>query len=201
MLMKEILRSEYSVRTAALTPEYRAAADEGIFRQIVSSALYHSSDTIFCFIGIKNEIDTLPFIKKLLADGKRLCAPRTLGGGVMEARRITSNADMEQVNSGLKLTEPKTSCPLVTPEEIDLIIAPCLSADPCGHRLGYGGGYYDRYLKQIRKEAVIIAVCREELLAATLPSGENDVNAHYIATESGMRRSLPPQSKSLSFRA
>jgi 5-formyltetrahydrofolate cyclo-ligase len=110
----------------------------------------------------------------------------------MEARLITSARDIDSGERAFGLREPKQSCPLAMPEEIDLVIVPCLSADPYGNRLGYGGGYYDRYLKQIRGEAVTIAVCREELLAMTLPSGPNDVKAKYYATESGIHQALTP---------
>jgi 5-formyltetrahydrofolate cyclo-ligase len=173
-------------RRDALPAEYRAAADRAICETLLGLSEYGRADTIFCYIGVGSEVDTLPFIRRALAEGKRVCAPALTRGGAMEAREIAGAWDVAPARFGL--LEPKASCPEVPADEITFIVVPCLCCDRNGNRIGYGGGYYDRYLALSKAETVV--VCREENICedggiAPLP---HDVRARVIVTERGVFR-------------
>ena len=99
----------------------------------------------------------------------------------MEARGIAS---LDRATRRLRLLEPAEDAPLVPPEEIDLILVPCLAADRNGHRLGYGGGYYDRFLENAAKPS--ICLCRRRALLDGVPHAKHDAAVDAVATETGM---------------
>lgn len=100
----------------------------------------------------------------------------------MEAYIITKEEDLEVGKFGIM--EPKAGCEVLMPEQIDLIILPCLSCDRKGNRLGYGGGYYDRYLE--RCNGVRVVICREKLMLDEIPSETFDQKGDFLVTEKGI---------------
>jgi 5-formyltetrahydrofolate cyclo-ligase len=184
---KDALRKLMRERRDALSLEYRAAADRAIRETLLGLPEYRRAAVIFCYVGVGSEVDTLPFIRRAFADGKRVCAPASARGGFMEAREITGAEDLTPANFGL--LEPKASCPEVSADEIAFIVAPCLCCDRNGNRLGYGGGYYDRYLALSKADVAV--VCREKNICE---SGEiapfpHDARADVVVTERGAFRS------------
>ena len=101
--------------------------------------------------------------------------------GRMEAYAITSTDDLEPGAYGI--LEPKAYCQRVLPEEIDLCVVPCLCVGSGGTRLGYGGGYYDRYLPRLRPDAVCAALCRERLQGEEPPKEPHDRPVDLAVTE------------------
>ena len=100
----------------------------------------------------------------------------------MEARQIAGLGDL--VSGRFGILAPKLQCPLVAPEDIDLVVVPCATGDAQGRRLGYGGGYYDRYLPRTRCPALVL--CRGQLVREGLPVEAHDVPMDYLATEKGL---------------
>jgi 5-formyltetrahydrofolate cyclo-ligase len=183
---KNALRKLMRERRDALPEEYRAAADLAICEVLLGLPEYGRAAVIFCYVGVRNEVDTLPFIRRALADGKRVCAPASARGGLMEAKEITGAEDLAP--AGFGLLEPKASCPKMPADRIAFIVAPCLCCDRNGNRLGYGGGYYDRYLAL--SKAAVAVVCREENICgdgeiSPLP---HDARADIVVTECGAFR-------------
>jgi 5-formyltetrahydrofolate cyclo-ligase len=112
----------------------------------------------------------------------------------MEAKEIFSLRDLRPGN--MNLTEPGEHCPVCPPDDIALVIVPCLSCDLSGNRLGYGGGYYDRYLKRFSKwedrpAVQCVVLCRERMISQNLPKDPWDVQMEYYATEAGLFAALP----------
>jgi 5-formyltetrahydrofolate cyclo-ligase len=173
-------------RRDALPAAYRAASDRAICELLLGLPEYRRADTVFCYIGVGSEVDTLSFIREALAAGKRVCAPALLGDKRMEAREITDAADLAPARFGL--LEPKDSCRKIRASEISFIVVPCLCSDRNGNRIGYGGGYYDRYLPLTKAD--IAVVCREESIRedggiTPLP---HDARASLVVTERGVFR-------------
>ncbi|MDR0356928.1 MAG: 5-formyltetrahydrofolate cyclo-ligase [Clostridiales Family XIII bacterium] len=211
MLLKKALRTELTERLQGLDDDYKEKADRAIADVLLRSRLYSEADAIFAYAGVRDEICTLSLIERALADGKRVCAPVVHGDGRMEARVIRAADDLRP--GGLGLREPNASCPVCPPEDIDLALVPCISCDPFGNRLGYGGGYYDRYLKRLwmprasardaenaqkakwrlggAKKAVFAVLCRERMFSQRLPERFFDVKMDYFATEEGLFAALP----------
>lgn len=84
------------------------------------------------------------------------------------------------------IMEPGAHAPVIQAEEINLAIVPCMSCSHDGRRLGYGGGYYDRYLGRTR--AVKAVICRERIMRADIPVEPHDQMMDMVISEKGVRR-------------
>lgn len=182
-MTKEAIRSEVAARIKNLSPVYCREADEAICRCLLQSELYQKARTILCYVGTAAEINTMSLLHAALRDGKILALPLcSEEKGVMEARQIAGLGDL--VSGRFGILAPKLQCPLVAPEDIDLVVVPCATGDAQGRRLGYGGGYYDRYLPRTRCPALVL--CRGQLVREGLPVEAHDVPMDYLATEKGL---------------
>lgn len=182
---KARLRAQLRARLAALEPEAAARSSAAIVQSLLQSELWQSAHTVFCYVGDvrRGEVDTRPLLCAALEEGKTLAVPLCTGPGVMEARILRAAAALRPGRFGL-LEPPAESAPLL-PGRIALCVVPCLSAAPDGTRLGYGGGYYDRFLPQA-ENAVYAALCRTAMLSPALPHGAHDVRMHCVVTERGI---------------
>ena len=176
---KKTLRSQVRAAEAALSPRYRAASDAGINARLLALPEYSMAQTVFSFVGTVREIDTTPLLRDALRQGKRLCVPRCTGEGTMELRQIASLEDLAPGGHGIR--EPGEDCPAVSPDQVDFAVIPCLTCDREGHRLGRGGGVYDRFLSGYRGPAYL--VCRERLLHREIPVEPHDAIVHWVVTE------------------
>lgn len=179
---KKHLRQELHNQIAQLAPGYCHAADTAILQQLQSTALYLEADTIFCYAGTDREIDTMPMICDALERGKRVGVPRCTAPGVMEVCQIMGAEDLAPGFYGIR--EPGRHCPVLMPNSLDLAVIPCLSCTSKGVRLGYGGGYYDRYLTGF--QGWKIALCRGRMLCETIPKEPHDLLMDMIITEGSM---------------
>ena len=118
----------------------------------------------------------------MMRDGKNIAVPLCVQKGVMEARRIVGMGGL--VTGRYGILEPRLECPLVLPEELDLVIVPCCTGNAKGQRLGYGGGYYDRFLPQTRCPTMLL--CRHQLEREDIPVEPHDVQMDYFVTERGI---------------
>lgn len=152
-------------------------------RQIASHVLEHESyrraGCVFAYVSTPQEIDTRALLRAALAAGKIVCVPLCGAAGEMTARQITSLDDLQPGAYGID--EPDASAREIPPEEIELVLVPALACDRQGYRLGYGGGYYDRFL--CRTRAVRMALCAEQRLVERLPHTALDQRCRWIITE------------------
>ena len=181
---KQALRAEIAARVKNLSPVYCREADEAICHLVVQSDVYQKAQIIFCYIGAQREIDTIRLVHILIRDGKTVAVPLCRGRGIMEARRIDGVGDL--VSGDYGILAPKLTCALVDPADIDLALIPCCTGNQKGRRLGYGGGYYDRYLPQTRCPAMLL--CRGQLVREDIPVEAHDVTVDYLVTEQGSVR-------------
>ena len=179
---KKELRAKVAEAVKALPEDYCAQADAAICRHVVESPMYQKAQTIFCYVGNDREINTDALLMAAMADGKTVATPLCTGKGIMEARRIQSMDDL--VAGKFNILAPKLECPVVEPEEFDLAIVPCSTGNAKGQRLGYGGGFYDRYLP--RTNCTKVLLCRARLVQEDIPLEEHDTPMDYLTTEDGM---------------
>ncbi len=139
------------------------------------------AETVLLFCGTGREPDTGGIAETLLRRGKRVAMPRCLPGGGMEARRIRGPEDLSPGAYGIP--EPGEDCPVLAGDEIDLILVPCVCCDRAGRRLGRGGGYYDRYLKDL--SCPTVALCPDEWLQTALPADGWDRPVDLVLTGTG----------------
>lgn len=177
---KTLLRKKMLALRAAEIPETRRLRDRAIAEAVYALDAYQSAHTIFCYCATEEEIATDAILSDALAHGKRVCVPRCERPGEMTAREIT---DLSQLIPGkFGIREPQDDRPVIAPSEIDFCVVPCLCADSQGFRLGYGGGYYDRFLCQT--PAFTAALCTfSRLLCTPLPREATDVPCDCIVTE------------------
>lgn len=132
---------------------------------------------------MRTEVD----LRSLLIDfpEKRWLLPRILPGE--DGRMVFHPYDPQNlVVHSFGMAEPAPHLPQVPPLEIQLVLVPGLAFDRCGWRLGYGGGYFDRFLQDLA--GVSIGVVFEELLLDALPHGEYDVAMQWLVTEEGLMK-------------
>ena len=153
-----------------------------IFDQILNHSIYMQSQCVFSYASFRNEVDTTDFHKRILSDGKTLALPKVLTKERMEFFKIT---DLNQlIKSSLGIFEPDETCEIVSPSNIhSLMILPGLAYDPYFNRLGYGGGYYDRYLEKYSKNIICCGVGFQCQMIEKVPTMPYDQLMDYIVTE------------------
>lgn len=181
---KRELRKRLKEKRDSLDERYKKEADHAIFERAAALPQYRTAKTVFCYVGTSDEINTRPLLEHILSEGKRLGVPRCIKKGVMEVRAVTA---LSQLKPGMYgILEPGEDCPVILPREIDMAFVPCLSCSRDGMRLGYGGGYYDRYLAQT--ECVKAALCREKMMTEEIPAQEWDLKMDMVITEGVLRQ-------------
>jgi 5-formyltetrahydrofolate cyclo-ligase len=127
---------------------------------------YQQAETVMAFVSFNGEPDTDPLFARLTVEGKRLVLPRVDPEGL-----VVAAGDTPRVASRFGVQEP--SGPPIDPSEVDLVIVPGLAFTTTGDRLGYGGGYYDRFLPMLAAPSV--GVCFVDQLVDELPLASHDV--------------------------
>ena len=177
---KRQLRNEALTLRDSIDARAQSAADAKIQANLEALPLFKKAKTVFCYIGVGSEVGTLALIEKMLEEGKVVCAPRCVGNSVMYSHAIAS---IDDLGAGiLGIPAPAATTPLILPAEVDLVIVPCVTCDRKGYRIGYGGGYYDYYLADVPAQTTKVILCRESLLADSLPTEPHDIKADFIVT-------------------
>lgn len=179
-LEKKELRQAVRRRLAALSPEELVQSDEALFERFLALPQVEAAGTVFAFWGIPGkEPDTAHLIGELVRRGRRVGLPRMLPEHRMEVRQYCPDRPMVQVSFGI--SEPGEDCPLMDREEISLVLVPAVCYDRRGYRLGFGGGYYDRWLEGF--SGVKIGLCRGAVLQNQVPVEAHDARVDLLLTE------------------
>lgn len=175
---KKSLRDRMRVMRRSLDDEEQLCVARAVFDRIMGYEPYRQAQTVMAYMAVRGELSLERVIHDALESGKRLVLPRCESPGIMTARRIASLDDLESGAYGLP--EPKESCETVNPKEIDLIFVPGAAFDIAGHRLGQGGGYYDRFLAG--SAARRAGICHEFALLESVPFEAHDEIMNDIIT-------------------
>ena len=182
--LKKQMRREVREAVRALEPAYCEEADERIADLVAGLPEYDEADTIFCFVGTADEIDTMKLIRRAWEAGKRVGVPRCIKMGEMVVQEIRSEEDLEDGSYGIR--EPKVECPEIGGGEIDFVIVPCMTCSHDGRRLGYGGGFYDRFLSGI--DVPMAVICREKIMRDDIIMEAHDRRIGIVVSEKGIER-------------
>jgi 5-formyltetrahydrofolate cyclo-ligase len=182
------LRSVYYRIRGGIQGEERNYLDQAITHNLLNWERFRRARCVFCYVGFKSEINTSYVLRAALMQGKTVAVPRV----VDPIMRIMKASVIEDLQCDLApgyagILEPEDHCQELNPEEIDFIIAPGLAFTPRGYRLGYGGGFYDRFLKNCRR-ALTCALTYRRLIVPKLPINKNDVRVDYLVTEYGIKK-------------
>ena len=184
---KQELRRDLLKKRDDITSEAKEKMDNRILALFTSLISYRYSDTLLLYYPTKGEVDTRPLIKTALNAGKRVALPVCQEtGSVMEYYFIRSENDLEAGKYGIPA--PKQSCEKFNKDDEHkgmIIVVPALAFDKEGYRLGYGKGYYDRYINEI--SATSIGLVYSDFVMDKLPRGRFDISVDLLVSEKGVK--------------
>lgn len=184
--IKNKLREDCKAWRRDLPPAEKAAMDEIITRRVTSLWQYKEADLLLTYVSTAIEVDTLAIIRQALADGKRVAVPRCVPGTrLMEFYLIDSLEELESGTFGVLEPQPRPER-LLTDFEKGLCLVPALCYDWKGYRLGYGKGYYDRFLANFGGH--MVGICYSHCIRHSLPHGRYDRPVELLVTERYLRR-------------
>lgn len=179
---KKALRQQVRKTVSAIPQAELDRADDAMFAHFLALPQVQEAKTIFAFLGIPGrEPETERLLRTLCEQGKRVCLPRMLPGHLMELPLYDPAAPMKEVAFGIR--EPDESAPLVPKDEVDLVLVPAVCYDKQGYRLGFGGGYYDRWLEHFT--GFRVGLCRSAILQNKVPTEPHDSRVDVLITEDG----------------
>ena len=172
---KKELRSTIRQRKRAMTEEEIRSRSEALGELFAASELYRNADTIYGYLPYNQEVRTVPMLERALREGKKVAVPKVYG----EEMRFIYLTDMDQVDTGYAgIPEPIADGP-VADDKNALVLMPGLAFDPQGHRIGYGGGFYDRFLEQ-EPEHPTLALCYEFQMLPHLETEAHDIPVDQV---------------------
>ncbi len=182
---KAEIRTEVKKRRANANTTELHEASLRIMEQFVSLLAYQEAEILLAYVDAKREVETRLLMAQAWKDGKKVAAPRVDGDGIMHYYYMDSLEDLEPGSFGIM--EPKKECVLCETEK-GLLLMPGVAFDVACHRVGYGGGYYDRYLER-HPGLVHIALAFEFQVFDEVPFEAHDILPELIVTD---RRILKP---------
>lgn len=149
-------------------------------KNLSESKEFQNAETVLLYFPVNNELSPLPLLDIAISAGKTVAFPVcNKTSNTLTFRRVTDLCELESASFGL--FEPKASCEEITPSAHTLCIVPALLISKSGARLGYGGGYYDRFLKDFNGTSV--GFTYSKMLCDTLCGDAHDVPVDMIITE------------------
>ncbi|MCG0274933.1 MAG: 5-formyltetrahydrofolate cyclo-ligase [Thermosediminibacteraceae bacterium] len=177
---KKELRCQFIEKRMKLSQEDVKKMSEKIISTLFSLDEFKKSKTVMLYVDFRNEVMTQKAIEDALAMGKRVVVPKTIKGQGLLAIEIKGTHELKPGTYGV--LEPEKNEGL-DPKLIDLVVVPGVAFDKRGYRLGYGGGYYDRFLPKLRPDAKKIALAFEIQIAEYLPEDPHDIRMDAVITE------------------
>lgn len=172
---KAALRKEIREQKRAMTPEQIVAASEELAKQFFASGLYRQAKSVYGYLPYNQEVRTVPILEQALRDGKRVAVPKVYG----DTMRFIWMEDLSAVSDGYAgIPEPVADGPLAD-DPSALVLMPGLAFDPQGHRIGYGGGFYDKFLAA-EPDHPTLALCYAFQMREHLKTEEFDKNVDCV---------------------
>jgi 5-formyltetrahydrofolate cyclo-ligase len=183
---KNELRKQLVKKRKLLSKEYVEQHSKCILTNLLDFINSLNAYNILCYASFCNEVDTMALMNELLIMGKRVSLPKTMNEHIMEPFRI-ENTLSQLVTGRFGIKEPnETMCDKINPGDVDVIVVPGVAFDKTGNRLGFGYGYYDRFLKTTREDCVKIALAYQFQILDCIPVTQTDVKVDYIITDEGI---------------
>ncbi|NMB26820.1 MAG: 5-formyltetrahydrofolate cyclo-ligase [Tissierellia bacterium] len=181
---KKVLRKKMLEKRSQLSLEKIEEKSKIIANNLFNLNQYKKANFIFSFISFKDEVNTHEIIKKSISIGKRvgvpIPVPKTKELKVSELIDFDKELDLGFYNI---LTPKDKYIRIVPPQLVDLVLVPGVAFDKRGYRVGYGGGYYDRFFNNINKDIIKIGLCYEMQILSEVPKNSHDIPIDFILTE------------------
>ena len=172
---KKELRRRIREQKRAMTQEEIICASARLGELFARSEQYRAARSIYGYLPYNQEVRTVPMLERALADGKRVAVPKVIG----DEMRFIWMEDLTRVEKGYAgIPEPIDDEP-VADDPTALVLMPGLAFDPQGHRIGYGGGFYDRFLAR-EGEHPTVALCYSFQMLPSLETEEFDIPVDLV---------------------
>ena len=180
---KRAMRDRVLRARDALPPEVRAQAGRAIVATLAARSDFRAATTMLLSLSFRSEYDTRPLFEAALASGKIVSAPRVNTASRMLEAYIVTDLARDVVPGFRGIPEPLPHCAAVALDAIEWVLVPGVAFDLHGHRIGYGGGYYDRLWPLLRDDAQCVAAAFELQVVEQVPSAPHDLTVDAIITE------------------
>jgi len=180
---KELRNRMHGARKDAHNKCDKKEAQQRVVCFLEKMSEYTRAKNILSYASMKTEMPTDELNGRIMADGKTLCLPMTrkeekeMEAGEVRDLKVLAKTDLGTLEPDIR--EAK----IIEPQEMDIVIVPGLAFDEEGHRIGYGSGYYDRYLKRVRPDCLKIGIAFDEQIVKKIIHEEHDVKMDLIISE------------------
>ena len=183
---KERLRKRVLATRTGLDRGQVKVSGQAILKRVLGLEAYRRAKLVHTYVSSKeNEVDTRALIGTCLAQGKRVAVPVVMPGTKTLSHALIDSLDQLVVGPyGLAQPDPAEATRLPAEARIDLVVVPGLAFDRRGQRIGWGGGYYDRFLAQV--QAVKIGLCYDALVLDCIPGEPHDVPVDMVVAETAI---------------
>lgn len=172
---KKQLRAQIREKKRAMTPEQIEAASARLGELFVNSREYKNAATVYGYLPYNQEVRTGPMLEQALRDGKRVAVPKVFG----DEMKFIYMTDLSLVEKGYSgIPEPVADGP-VADDPTALVLMPGLAFDKEGHRIGYGGGFYDKFLA-LEPEHPTVALCYAFQMLPKIETEEYDIPVDLV---------------------
>lgn len=173
-LRKELLKKRNNIKSYL-----KQEQDNIIYENFINSELYKNAQDIFIYVSFGSEVDTHKIINRALKDKKNVYVPKTdMNKKEMIAVKIHSLSELNVDSYGI--LAPVNVDKTLIANKFDIIVMPGVAFDKLGNRIGYGGGYYDKYIKNNIRATKKIALAYEEQIIERIESEIHDIKVDYI---------------------
>lgn len=188
---KSALRREYRRLRDGLPQAERTAAETAIYESLFSLPAWREASVVCGYASVRGELNTTPILRRAVAEGKTVALPVTVtdaSEGRMIFRALPDGNFDNLTTARFGIPEPDETCPALSLSELSgaLILVPALAFDREGYRLGYGGGYYDRFLRELSDASIpasAVGLSFSACVVPVLPRNSYDIPVHIILDE------------------
>jgi 5-formyltetrahydrofolate cyclo-ligase len=184
---KDVIRKDCSEKRDAIDKELHRQMDEKICNAATSLVSFRHADIVLLYAPIRSEIDVMPIFHEAIKRGKRVAFPRcNTEERTMKFHFVESEEELSPCAYGIR--EPSEDSPVFDPETSTgsaVCYVPGLAFDAYGYRLGYGKGYYDKFMHSFT--GCTVGVVYSEFIVSGLPKGRFDKHCDVILTEKGLK--------------
>ena len=189
--LKDNLRKNMLSKRKSMEIEDVTAFSNEIINKIMKLPEFINSSTIMLYLSFNNEVNTYPLVKWCLDNNKTVIAPYCVQSNKEIVPYKITNLSNDLIKSTFGVMEPKQDLlEKVNIEDIDLILVPGVAFDEHCNRIGFGAGYYDRFLCKKSKDATTIGIAYDYQIIDKVPTDKYDVPLDFIITE---KRVISPE--------
>ncbi len=172
---KKLLRNQIRQQKKQLTGSYIAETSQKLAEMFFETEYYQNATTIYGYLSYNQEVRTVPILQRAMEDGKRVAVPKVYG----DTMRFIYLEDLCAVAPGcMSIPEPVADGP-VAEDQTALVLMPGVAFDEKGNRMGYGGGFYDKFLAQEPNHPTV-ALCYAFQMVENLPTDDYDVPVDMV---------------------